>query len=251
MSAFDDRANQLPPQPSGGGCGKIIVILLAVAGFGTLLLCCGGGGFLYWGYKQFNFTMNPAKVREIANGMLDVTIPEGYTPAMGMDMKQFNLAMAMFADEKQNRGIVLVKHPPGADINTQDNAVKEAKGDRDFTVEKTEEKTFKLNGEDFKFVVQEGKDKNGKTMRQFMGDLDGKSGKVALMFFGNQENVTEEEFQKLLDTVKTTAISKPDSEVKAPPVEPEPESELEPEKSEKEPNGSEEEETSGKPDSTP
>jgi len=230
MSAYDDRDNRPPRQINqGSGCGKIFLILLAIAGAGTLLLCCGGGLFMYWGFKQFNFTMEPAKVREVAESMLDITIPDGYTPAMAMDIKQLNFGMAAFTDEKQNRGIILMKHPPGADINSQDDALNQAKGERNFEVEKSEEKTFKLHGKDETFTVQQGKDKNGKSMRQFIGDIQGKSGMVALIMMGAEDKVTEEDFQKLLDTIKTADSksnpgkeddSDPGSTVVAPPVQP-------------------------------
>jgi hypothetical protein len=224
MSAYDDRDPRPPRQINeGGGCGKIFLVLLAIAGAGTLMLCCGGGLFVYWGFKQFNFTMEPAKVREVAESMLDITIPDGYTPAIAMDIKRLNFGMATFTDEKQNRGIILMRHPPGAKIDSQDDALKQAKGNREFSIEKSEEKTFKLNGEDETFTVQQGKDKDGKSMRQFVGDIQGKSGVVALIMMGAEEKVTEADFQKLLDTIKTSdSKSKPDtrsgSDVVAPPV---------------------------------
>lgn len=223
MSAYDDREYQNPPRQvkEGSGCGKIFLILLAIAGFGSLVLCCGIGGFIYWGYKQLNLTTEPAKVREIASSMLEVTIPDGYTPAMAMDMKQFNLGLAVFADEKENRAVLLLKHPPGGDFSKQEDSLKQAKGNRDFQVEKTEEKTFKLNGEDLKVTMQEGKDKDGKGMRQFIVDLNGKSGMVFLMLLGAEEKVTDEEFQKLLDSVKASAdVPEAGGDVVAPPVEP-------------------------------
>ncbi len=230
MSAYDDRDNRPPRQINqGSGCGKIFLILLAIAGAGTLMLCCGGGLFMYWGFKQFNFTMEPAKVREVAESMLDITIPDGYTPAMAMDMKQLNFGMAAFMDEKESRGIILMKFPPGGSFSDQKANLKQARGDNDFEIEKSEEKTFKLNGEEVTFLVQEGKSKQGQAMRQFVGDIPGKNGKIGLMMFGTSEKVTEEDFQKLLDTIKTAdsksnpgneADSHPGSGVVAPPVQP-------------------------------
>lgn len=217
MSAYDDRDYRPPRQNNeGSGCGKIFLILLAITGACTLMLCCGGTLFLYWGFNQLNFSMEPAKVREVAESMLDITIPDDYTPTMSMEIKQLNFAMAAFGDEKQNRGIIMVKHPPGADINSQDEALNKAKGERNFEVEKTEEKIFKLNGKDETFTVQQGKDKNGNSMRQFIGDIKGKSGMVALIMMGAEDKVTDEDFQKLLDSIKT-ADSKSDSDSEADP----------------------------------
>lgn len=228
MSQLDDRS-YAPRIHHESGCGKFLLVLLAVAGFGTIMLCCGGALFLYWGFQQLNLTREPDKVRQVASEMLDISIPDVYLPAMAMNIKQVDFAIAGFTDEKNNRGIILIKYPLVGVSPQQNSAVKRARGDRDFSVEKSEEKTFTLRNREVKFLVQEGKDKNGNSMRQFSGNIKGRTGMVELFLMGAREHVTDEEFQKLLNTIKgqddeseQDPQHNPDENLLAPPLQPTP-----------------------------
>lgn len=206
MSAYDDRNERYPqqPQPQGNGCGKIFLILLAIGGFLSLMLCCAGGIFVYWVSQQFSITVDATKIREMTGQIVEITIPAELEPKFGGEIKKINMRGVFYADEKANeeQALILLGFPENAKQADKESTLNQTKQNKNLKIEKTEEKMFKVRGEEKKFIVQTGKDDNDKEMKQVIGEFKGKTDQVLFMLIGVPDKITDEKLQGILDTVK-------------------------------------------------
>ena len=89
MSIEDPNAFQPGPpvKPGIGTAAKVLIILGCLVGLGALV-CCGGFSFL--GYKMKDaITMDPVKIRERTQSMMEINVPEVLQPDRSLSFMQF------------------------------------------------------------------------------------------------------------------------------------------------------------------
>lgn len=206
MRAYDDSEDPAPPPQNG--CFKVFLVLLIVAAVGSFVLCGGAGLIFWWVTTQFNMSMDPVKVREAANSIVDISLPDSYKPNFTGEVKAVKVKMAVFGNEEKQIALMLLSVPQEIveKSSEKDEAVEkagEASGGKIIKTEKTEKKTFKVRGQDVDFVFIEGSDDKGQKRKQISGEFPGKNDqKAILMLFGSPDKLSEQDLQGLLETIK-------------------------------------------------
>lgn len=201
-----------------GTTAKVVLIILG-AGALLLLVCCGVGA--WWGkgmVDQFKDSMtdDPAKIAEITTSIVDITIPDEYTPQMAMNFAMFGVQMKMCAYSRTgDAGGVLIMEMSGPQMGNRaqmkqqfQQSLRQQGQNQDLQVESTVTRTFTINGEECDFEFVKGKNtQNNQDMRQVMGVIPGKTGAAFLMVFETEENWDEAAIVRIIESMGGVEIT--------------------------------------------
>jgi hypothetical protein len=151
---------------------KTILIVL-----GSLLLVCAcGAGVLFvtgaWSvgrvvqWADQNTTENPQEVAQIASGIADFDVPEGFQKQYGMKLGDFSMVQYMTGDEKSI--VFVTQFPAGTSLN-MDEMLRQVRAGRqdpnspwyntDMTL--VEQKLVSIRGTETNLSISEGATKEG------------------------------------------------------------------------------------------
>ncbi len=178
----EDNFQRPSPRPSGGSS-----VLVWVLGIGAvcLVVCCGGFGVMAWRLKSFvadMATSDPAEIRKQTAEMVDITIPEKYTPVQGMNLVVFHMVMyqtdaAADAAADNSRGMLMLMEMTmqqfGVDQQQQEQelrkSMRQQQGNQDFKSSKSETREIEIRGEKVPFEFSEGTaEQQGQEKRIYM-----------------------------------------------------------------------------------
>jgi hypothetical protein len=160
---FDDAApaksRKTRAPSSGTNWGKIILILLGV-GTVSLALCCGVG---YYFMKQaFDMTMDPVKITAMQKEIIEIDVPQGLQPNMGMNMNFGVMTMKMVMYNPGNAtSMMLMEMQIAGQTEEQmkqafSQQANQQQNQAQFRVESSEMKTIKIDGVDREFQFAKG-----------------------------------------------------------------------------------------------
>lgn len=202
-----------------GTTAKVVLIILG-AGALLLLVCCGVGA--WWGkgmVDQFkdSMTEDPAKIAEVTSSIVDITIPEAYSPQMAMNFAMFGVQMKMCAYSRTgDAGGVLIMEMSGPQMGNRaqmkqqfQQSLRQQGRNQDLQVESSVTRTFTINGEECDFEFIKGKNtQNNQEMRQVMGVIPGKTGAAFLMVFETEENWDEAAIVRMIESMGGVEVMK-------------------------------------------
>jgi len=205
MSTIDQSGFNQPEKKKSGalkwvllGCGGLLILVAA-----------GAGIIAYLAYRSVN--TDPAEAQALAQEILPIDVPEGFTGGFSMNM--LGMKMAVLSDGSPGTrdgrdSIVLMEMPTGQANN---EAARERmlenmsrRGGVNFGVSNVERRTdtFHYRGGDIQAQVQEGS-RNNTDFVQYSFALNDKAGRpVVLMANGSPQKVTHDWVQRLLDSVR-------------------------------------------------
>ena len=163
---------------------KTILIVL-----GSLFLVCGCaasvlfvtgawsmGKFVQWADQ--NTTENPQEVAEIASGIADFDVPQGFNTQYGMKLGDFTMVQYMTPDEKSI--VFVTQFPAGTSINVDEMMRQVREGGRDpnspwYNMDTTllEQQPVTINGTETTLSISEGTTKEGVLYRMANATFQG------------------------------------------------------------------------------
>ena len=206
------------PQKSGGS--KVLLGLGIGCGL-VLLLCCGIGGFGVYMFKSaFTIQTTPAEVAATAQGITEMTPPEGFNPEGGVIFKnpftgEKAAAFAGFSGPGK-KGVLIVaevnQEMVGADaeqIRAQAEQSLQQQGhqqgsqaqDLQMIGEPRDVKTT-IRGQEATFTIQRGKAPDGAEYYQVQGTFQGKGGPGFLMGQFPADQIDEEKTEAFVKSIK-------------------------------------------------
>jgi len=146
-------------QKAGGGTnwGKVILILLGVGGI-SLALCCGVGYYFF----QNALTQDPVKIAAMQKEIVEIDLPAGLQPAMGMNMNfgVMTMTMAMYNPNQTTSLMLMQMQLSGQTEEQMQQAFSQQAGQQQqnaqFKMESSETKTIKVDGQDRNFIFAKG-----------------------------------------------------------------------------------------------
>ena len=139
-------------------------------------------------------TEQPDQVAELAQEMVDYTLPAGYSEQFGMSFFGFNLVAFGTGRSSDNQMLVLMQFPQALGLDQaqmerqMQQSLEQQTGQRNTSLEVVEETTTIIRDQTVRLTIREGSDSNGVTMRQMTGTFQGKEGGVLLMIMGRTQD---------------------------------------------------------------
>lgn len=167
---------------------KTILIII-----GSLLVVCACGAAILmgtglWGFSKFveaaerSTTENPQEVAQIASGIADYEIPEGFTKQYGMKIATFS--MVQYMNSSEDTFLFVTQFPAGASINP-DEMLREIRNNSrnpnspwyNTDTQIVEQRDVTIRGEETTLSISEGTNEQGETYRmanaKFKGNGEG------------------------------------------------------------------------------
>ena len=144
---------------TGTNWGKIILILLGV-GAVSLALCCGGG--YYFASRAVKMATTPAEVTAMQKEIIEIEIPQGLQPTMGMNMNMgfMTMKMVMYNPGQSNSMMLMEMQIAGQTEEQMKQAFSQQANQQQqqakFQVETSETKTVKIDGVERQFQFAKG-----------------------------------------------------------------------------------------------
>jgi hypothetical protein len=202
---------QQPPRTEKGWSGLLIGCL--IVGGVLLVLCCGAGGYMFYS-MQPTVVQQPAEVRQMADEIAELEVPEGLQPAHGFKMKMF-FVMSMKGvvyeakpDAKQGMMVMMEidAHIQGVDQNQMRQAMSQQVGqaDKNISIKKSVTREFTIRGETCQFTFSEAVNtETDEAVRVVNGTFPSHaSGVVMLWMVVPAEKYDEAEIEKMIKSIK-------------------------------------------------
>lgn len=201
-----------PPASSGG---TSIWLWLGVGCGLTVLLCCGGGGLTAYliGRRTFTPTKDPADVTQRAAEIADFELPNGYQPQMAITVQNpFTtepfMTMVGFGPANSESSLILMqmgKFVDEAQLKAQMDVqmAQQGKQAKHLQVQESRDVEVEIRGKPATFHIQKAEDINAKKEYiQIEGTFEGKGGAALLFTQLDAEKYSEEDAEKLVQSVK-------------------------------------------------
>ena len=204
---FDPQAHGefVPPQPKSNLAWKI---LLGLAGGGLLLvlLCAGVGYFVF----SNTMSVDPAKVRAVAQDIATVKLPDYFLPTMSMSIMGVRMA---FFDGEDHRGVFALLD--AADEVRQDRATFEAEmrkkigdqvnqqhrfDDREELERSTD--TFLIKGQPVEMEVVVTESDDGTKFHEISGSFEGAENLAFLFVKAPEDKLTADELRQMIESIE-------------------------------------------------
>ncbi len=196
-----------PPRPVwpwilGAGCGV------------ALLLCCGVVGlFGYLGTKVAqSVSQDPAKVREVADSIVQISLPPEFAPQMSMDLPvpTMHMTFAVFGNGENivmlghMRGAAFANGDPEALARQMETSMRGQSSGRDsITAESTEKREFTIRGKPVEFTISEGTGaKSNKKLIEAVGTFPSDEGFIIVVIQVDAEMYSKERVIEMIESIR-------------------------------------------------
>ena len=221
MSQVDPMTG-LPVQPRKGmsGWGKFFLVMAIGSGL-MVVVCCGVAGvMMYGGYRMFAdaFSQDPAVVRQVADSITAIDVPEGFEPKFSVNMRvpttnQVLFTCSVFGEQQEQGTLILAQFnsevASGDDPEALHEQLKEFQPYRDanqqeeIEITKTEEREYTVRGQPARFMISQGKgQKTGKEYVRVLGKFPGKEGPALLALLEEADQYDEAALVKMLESIR-------------------------------------------------
>jgi hypothetical protein len=188
---------------------KVLLIVLAVLVIGALL-CCGGIAIFGWFARPIQTTDNPAEVTAKTAEIADIELPDGFEPAMAIDMNLYVMRMQMAFYEATGGGVLMIAQAQGEGANEAQmeqqlrQSMQQQNLGEQLTVKESETKSITVGDRevDFMFSTATNNEDNSE-WRQVSGAFPGKNGTAFLILQQPASSFDEEEVTGMLESIKT------------------------------------------------
>ena len=200
---------------------KILLVLGVLAGL-ALVVCCGGLMIVGWrlqSYMAEAVSTEPAVIEAAKDEIVQIDIPETFSPQMSFDMKvpfveqRVFMAVVYTMEGVQGNLMLMAIGPLVSDTDREQftEQMKEAfqqqggqgQGNVRLEVAETLEREFEIRGQPTKFRLQKGKNPDsGTEMIELSGTFSGKSGPVILMLTVEADRFDEEQITTMIESIR-------------------------------------------------
>ncbi len=199
---------QLDPPVRKSNTAKILLIVLGIVVIGALL-CCGGGGLFFYTQRPLQTTTAPAEVKAKTAAIADIDVPEGFTPAMAMDMNLYVMTMQMTFYDGHGSGMLMVAQvqaPQGANDAQMEQQLRTSMQQQNMgeqlTIKSSESKTVQVDGNDVDFMIAKAtNNKDSSDWHQVSGTFPGKKGTAFLIFQQPDTSYDEAKTLHMLESI--------------------------------------------------
>jgi hypothetical protein len=219
MSINPYDSPETAPRKMSGSAKALIGLGIGCGIF--VLLCCGifgGGGFWFVKTVQESVSKDPAKIRELTERIVAISIPENLPPAMCLDFviplaNTRIMSWAQYGDLKDHNMLGLVQFGEQFDENQmrmQWRTSMRQNGSRgydDIEVEQSERHEQQVNGEPATFTVARGRDHDDREVWQVTGAFHGKGGPAMLFLKVSQSEFSKDQVLEILESMKSAAAA--------------------------------------------
>jgi hypothetical protein len=191
--------------------------ILIIAGSLLLVCACCVGVFSVtglWSTVQLanwagsNTSEDPEKVSEIASGIADFQIPQGFEKQYGMKLGGFSLVEYMTDNERSI--IFVVQFPAGTSINVDEmmrqieqNSRRESRTWYGMTTALVEQKPVTIRGQEATMSISEGKNDQGIPYRMANAEFQGNGeGPAAVMIVGPADEWDLKTFEDFIASIQ-------------------------------------------------
>ncbi len=201
-------------RPQGMSGTKKLLVGLGLGCGVVLLICCGGfGAATYWGMnlaKNANLT-EPAEIRRVTDEIVTISVPPGFEPHRAMDFVvpfgQGTKKIAVYRDTASNGSLKLDQSSGEAATNpglaSMDDSFDAELHREPLVVTKSEDFDTKVNGEQAKFVIEQGtRGEGGEEFWHVAGPFHGKGGPAHLEFEVKRSDFPQDQVLDLLKSMK-------------------------------------------------
>ena len=204
----------------GMSSGTKVLLILGILFLLCVLLCCGGGivvSFMASKYAKDAVSLDPAVIAQRRSEILDIEIPEPFTPQTSMDMTvpmtdQRLMMIISYTGQSPADTITLVgigelmAGQPEQQMRQQieQSLQQQGIGRQDSTGQwEAKEKEFTIAGKPTTFVFRIAKDENNEPKRfDASGMVTGKRGPVLITISADAETLSEEQIDKIIESIK-------------------------------------------------
>jgi hypothetical protein len=209
---------------------KVVLVMLGVGGV-ALLLCCGGlfgaGVWLRRTVEQAQVT-NPVQVRELADQIVSIQLPEQYVPQQGLQLPMLGMRMVTFVRPDQSGAqVMLMENTMGAnpaDPVQREQMLKQIEtqqGIQGSQLKDSELREIEVAGQKVSF--QFGTiNINGTEVRQAMGFVPLQKGVVLVVITVPLDSYKQEEVIAILQSIGEPELTGTGSPAGSPTGEPPP-----------------------------
>lgn len=200
-----------PPQ----GTSKTVKVLLIVLGMMVLgtMFCCCLAGLIGWFAEPIKMTDKPEEVVARTDAIVEIDLPDNFTPAIAIDMNMLVVQMQMVFYETPGRGVMMIAQAQGEGANQANPAQMEQQFRQSMrqqnlgealTIQDTETRTITIDGKevDFEFATATS-NQDGSEWKQVSGSFPGKNGTAFLMLQQPSTSFDENEATRILDSIGT------------------------------------------------
>ncbi|MCG6157903.1 hypothetical protein [Rubinisphaera margarita] len=216
MAADDDvfRPEGEEPRRSERGCG-MNCLLLGLAGIGAaMLLCCCGVGISLYSLAP-TIDEDPQIAGETLNDLIDIELPEDYSPQMSASMNLMGMGNVRGAvvEVGENEGALIIVGMQGRlaqderFMNQVRESLRERVGNADYEVTESETRQVTIDGQEVEFTFSKGRTKASEgeeavDIRAVSGLLPGNGGEqVVFLLFMEESKWDEAEALQMLESI--------------------------------------------------
>lgn len=183
---------------------KIVLAVLA----GLLLICGGGacGAFFLAGVAARKAVITDrVKVKAVAQGIADYSLPTGYSEAFAFNA--LGVSMAAFLHDGGN--VIMLMQTPASQAMDQaqmelqmTQVVERQLGRRNMTMKVVDRKAATIRGQEVTLLVSEGTDSSGARLMSMTGAFPGKGGQAVLMVMGPSATWDEAAIDSFVESLR-------------------------------------------------
>lgn len=192
---------------------KIVLGVMAV----LLAACCLLGGALALlvprmaeSFVDNALTENPEEAAEVAQGIVDYTLPPGYSEQIAMNFAGIKMAVIVPQATGSGMIIMLMEYPaafagdPQEMQRQMETSMAQQSGYRGMNMNAVTTQEVMINGESTVLTVMEGNDDAGNQLRQVAGVFESKAGAPAmLMIMGDLTSWDADAYDSFIQSMGT------------------------------------------------
>lgn len=219
QSPQDPYVSPQAVEKPGMSSGAKLLLILGVLFLLCALVCCGGiaiVGYQASAYMKDAVSTDPVTIEQRRAELLDMSVPEGFAPEVSVDVKvpmtDSRLMTIVAYQDGPDNSLVLVGVGDMLSDMPQDQMEQEIEnslqqqgiGQPAPGIEwDVSEKDFEIGGKPTKFVYRTAKNEDGDaTQFHVTGTVDGKRGPVLVVITAEAENLSEEQIDQFIESIK-------------------------------------------------
>ena len=219
QSPQDPYVSPQTVEKQGMSSGAKLLLILGILFLLCVLVCCGGIALVGWkasAYMEDAISTDPIKIEQRRAELLDMEIPEGFTPTTSIDMvvpmtdKRLMTIVAYEGVSESSFTLVgigdMLADMPQEEMEREiDNSLRQQGiGQPDpGTQWDSAEKEFVIGGKPTKFTYRSVKNEDGEPTRfHVTGTVKGKRGPVLVILTADAETLSEETIDQVIESIK-------------------------------------------------
>lgn len=219
---FAPNPNALPPRPKSSGTKWLLGCGLGCGVF--MLLCCGVGVYGVYSMQSYfedSFIKDPVIAKQKSDEIAKIDLPDSFEPLGFLELRlpivdiEFVKMGVWGTDELGGEGhdLCIIAEFNGDmmgehDMSEMSDSIEQSmqqqgQGQGDVIVDERSQLNVKIRDQDVQFQIAKGHlEKTNEPVWQAIGVFQGETGPVLVMLVVRQENMSEEELHRVLESIE-------------------------------------------------